>query len=96
MDPTNLTEMNKLWLTSMQDMFRQSMTAMTSFQEEMVRMAKVMNEKGTEAYQVNQTMVDEWVATVRKGREELRKMVDESFQRAQESLDSLRKAGGGK
>lgn len=94
MDPTNLTEMNRLWLSSMQDMFRQSLTAMTSFQEEMVRMAKVVSEKGSEAYQVNQALVDEWAATVRKGREEVRKMVDESFQRAQESLDSLRKAGG--
>jgi hypothetical protein len=97
MDPTNLnslTEMNRIWLSTMQDMVRQGMTAMTTFQEEVVRMAKVMNEKGSEAAQVNQTLVDEWVATVRKGREEMRKMVDESFQRAQESLDSLKKAGG--
>jgi hypothetical protein len=67
---------------------------MNSFQDEVVRMTKVMNEKGNEAMQVNQTVVDEWVATVRKGRDELRKMVDESFQRAQESLDSLRKTAG--
>ncbi|MDY0004263.1 MAG: hypothetical protein RBU30_23385 [Polyangia bacterium] len=93
MDPTNLTEMNRLWLTSMQDMFRQSMTAMTSFQEEVLRMAKVMGEKSNEAMGVNQALVDEWVATVRKGREEMRKMVDESFKRAQESLDSMRKTG---
>jgi len=92
MDPTNLTEMNRIWMNTMQDMFRSNMTAMTSLQEQVLRMAKVMNEKHADAWQLNQSMVEGWTTTFKKGQEDLRKMVDETFRKAQENLDNLRKA----
>lgn len=92
MDSTNLSEMNRIWLNAMQDMFRSSMSAMSNLQEEVVRMAKVTGGKNMEAWQLNQGMVDEWISTFRKGQEDLRKMVDETFQKAQTNLDNLRKA----
>ena len=94
MESTNLAEMNKIWLNAMQDMFRASMTAMNTMQEEMVRMAKVMQTKNLEAFQMSGTMVDEWVTTFQKGQDEYRKLVDEDFQKAQTHLDSLRNGNG--
>ena len=94
MESTNLAEMNKIWLNAMQDMFRASMTAMNTMQEEMVRMAKVMQTKNLEAFQMSGTMVDEWVTTFQKGQDEFRKLVDENFQKAQTHLDSLRNGNG--
>lgn len=94
MNPMNLSEMNRIWLNAMQDMFRASMTAMTTLQEEVVRMSKAVGEKNTEAWQLQQSMVEEWISTFRKGQDEFRKMVDENFQRAQQNLDALRKSNG--
>jgi glutamate/tyrosine decarboxylase-like PLP-dependent enzyme len=94
METTNLTELNKAWLNAMQDMFRASMSAMNTMQQEMVRMAKVMQSKNVEAWQQGGSMVDEWIATVQKGQDEFRKLVDENFQRAQDYLEELKKNGG--
>jgi len=93
MDPTNLNEMNRIWMNTMQDMFRASMTAMTTLQEEVVRMTKVTNDKSVEGWQVNQSMVNEWIATFKKGQNDLLKMVDETFQKAQTNLHNLGNTG---
>jgi len=86
----NFAQLNKVWLDAMQDMFRASMSAMTTFQEELLRMAKVAQQKNMEAWQVSGTMVDEWVASFQRGQQELQKLVEESFQKAQSHLDALK------
>ena len=93
MEPTNIAEMNKIWLNAMQDMFKAGFQAMATMQEEMIRMAKIMQQKNVEAFQLSGSMVDEWIATFRKGQEEIRKLVDENFEKAQSHLDTLKKEG---
>lgn len=94
METKNIAEMNAVWLNAMQDMFKASMTAMSTMQQEVMRMTKVMQEKNVEAWQLSGTMVDEWISTFEKGQDEFRKLVDENFKKALDHLDTLRKSNG--
>ncbi len=97
MDPKNLTEMNKVMLTAMHEMFSTGMNAMNMMQAQAERMVKALQDKNMESYNLSGGVMDEWIDSVKKGQDEFRKIVDDNFKRAESHLNSIStKDGKGK
>ncbi|MFH2005897.1 MAG: hypothetical protein ABI333_04830 [bacterium] len=88
MDNKNLTEMSAV----MHEMFTTGMNAMNMMQEQAEKvakeLAKELQDKNMEAYRLSSDVMDKWISAVRQGQTQFRKIVDESFKRAESHLDS--------
>lgn len=91
MDPKNVTEMNKVMLTAMHEMFSTGMNALNMMQAQAERMVKALQEKNAESYNLSGGVMDEWINSVKKGQDEFRKIVDDNFKRAETHLNSIGK-----
>lgn len=94
MDPKNLTEMNKVMLAAMHEMFSTGMNAMNMMQAQAERMVKALQDKNVETYSLSGGVMDEWISSVKKGQDEFRKIVDDNFKRAESHLSSIAKQDG--
>ena len=94
MDPKNLTDMNKVMLAAMHEMFSTGMNAMNMMQAQAERMVQALQDKNLETYSLSGGVMDEWISSVKKGQDEFRKIVDENFKRAETHLNSIAKQDG--
>lgn len=94
MDPKNVTEMNKVMLAAMHEMFSTGMNAMNMMQSQAERMVKALQDKNAESYNLSGGVMDEWISSVKKGQDEFRKVVDDNFKRAETHLNSIGKPDG--
>lgn len=94
MDPKNMTEMNKVMLAAMHEMYTTGMNAMNMMQAQAERMVKALSDKKMESYNQSGGVMDEWISSVKKGQDEFRKIVDENFKRAESHLNSIAKQDG--
>ncbi len=96
MEPKNLTEMNKVMLAAMHEMFTTGMNAMNTMQAQAERMVQALQDKNSESYNLSGGVMDEWISSVKKGQDEFRKIVDDNFSRAESHLNSIGKQTGKK
>jgi hypothetical protein len=94
MDPKNLTEMNKVMLAAMHEMFSTGMNAMNMMQSQAETMVKALQDKNSESYNLSGGVMDEWISSVKKGQDEFRKIVEDNFKRAETHLNSIAKPDG--
>ena len=94
MDPKNVTEMNKVMLAAMHEMFSTGMNAMNMMQSQAERMVKALQDKNAESYNLSGGVMDEWISSMKKGQDEFRKVVDDNFKRAETHLNSIGKPDG--
>jgi hypothetical protein len=94
MDPKNLTEMNKVMLAAMHEMFSTGMNAMNMMQSQAEQMVKTLQDKNAASNGLSGGVMDEWISSVKKGQDEFRKVVDDNFKRAETHLNSIAKPDG--
>jgi len=94
MEPKNMTDMNKVMLAAMHEMFTTGMNAMNMMQAQAERMVKTLQDKNAENYNLSGGVMDEWISSVKKGQDEFRKIVDDNFSRAEQHLSSISKQDG--
>ncbi len=64
--------------------FDNTFTAMVLLQEQTEKMVNSFMEQANWLPEEGRNILDEWLATYKKGRDEFKKTVDESFQKVQE------------
>jgi hypothetical protein len=72
--------------------FDNTFSAMVMLQEQAERMGKMMLEQATWLPEEGQKAIDEWVDAYRKGRDEFKQAVDDSFDKVVSFFDESRTA----
>ena len=82
-----MTEIQRQFLAAMRNVFATGMGAFTAMQDQGEKLLQVLAEKGAETQQVHRKIADEWISNMRKGQEEFKKAVEESFKQAEKYFD---------
>lgn len=85
------TKMAKQMMEFYKTTFESSFNALVMFQEQAERMANAFMEQGTWLPDEGKAILNEWVKTYKKGREDFKKSVDEGFKRVEEYFAGLEK-----
>jgi polyhydroxyalkanoate synthesis regulator phasin len=64
--------------------FNNAYTAMVAFQEQTERMARTFIDQASWLPEEGKNILDEWLKTLKTGREEYKKTVDESFHKVED------------
>jgi hypothetical protein len=91
MDNTKMMAFNKELLTAMRAMFETSVTAMGAVQDQTFKMLEMLQQKNSDAGRSSNEAMDMWLGAWRKGQEELKHVVEQNFEKAEQYLDTMTK-----
>ncbi len=86
-------EVQRQFLQTMRGMFQAGFGALDVVSKQAGQYVAGLSREGSESQKAMVDMLEQWLATIQRGQEEFRHLVDESFQRAEEFFDSM---GGSK
>lgn len=84
------TDIHRQALAAMRNIFMNGMGAFAVMQDQGEKLLRMVAEKGAEGQQARFKVAEEWISNLRKAQVEFRRIVEDSFKRAEEYFDKTK------